>query len=125
MLSLNDTQELHRMRVGDREFVFTGAARGKARFAATGAARDQTASKLVLAAHVNLAPIVRAMQLAAPRMKSIVCTHGIEVWDPLPPLRRRALRHATLVLAPSRAPRTMSCLSRAWHVSASASFPGA
>jgi len=57
----------------------------------------------VLAAHVNLAPIVRAMQLAAPRMKSIVCTHGIEVWDPLPPLRRRALRHATLVLAPSRA----------------------
>jgi len=36
-------------------------------------------------------------------MKSIVCTHGIEVWDPLPPLRRRALRHATLVLAPSRA----------------------
>ena len=33
VLSLNDTQELHRMRVGDREFVFTGAARGKAGFA--------------------------------------------------------------------------------------------
>jgi glycosyltransferase involved in cell wall biosynthesis len=43
------------------------------------------------------------MQLAAPRMKSIVCTHGIEVWEPLSPLRRRALRHASLVLAPSRA----------------------
>ena len=57
----------------------------------------------MLAAHVNLAPIVRAMQLAAPRMKSIVCTHGIEVWEPLPPLRRRALRNASLVLAPSRA----------------------
>jgi glycosyltransferase involved in cell wall biosynthesis len=103
MLSLNDTQELHRMRVGDREFVFTGAARGKTRFAATALRATRRHPKLVLAAHVNLAPIVRAMQLAAPHMKSIVCTHGIEVWEPLPPLRRRALRHATVVLAPSHA----------------------
>src|ERR1700746_3017926 len=35
LLSLNDTQELHRMRVGDKECVFTGAARGKARFTTT------------------------------------------------------------------------------------------
>jgi glycosyltransferase involved in cell wall biosynthesis len=103
MLSLNDTQELHRMRVGDREFVFTGAARGKARFAATALRAIRRHPKLALAAHVNLAPIVRAMQVAAPRMKSIVCTHGIEVWEPLSPLRRRALRHASLVLAPSSA----------------------
>ena len=103
MLTLNDTQELHRMRVGDREFVFTGAARGKARFAASALRAARRRPKLVLAAHVNLAPIVRAMRLAAPRMKSIVCTHGIEVWEPLSALRRRALRHATLVLAPSRA----------------------
>jgi len=103
MLSLNDTQELHRMRVGDREFVFTGAARGKTRFAATALRATRRHPKLVLAAHVNLAPIVRAMQLAAPHMKSIVCTHGIEVWEPLSPLRRRALRHATVVLAPSHA----------------------
>jgi phosphatidylinositol alpha-1,6-mannosyltransferase len=103
MLSLNDTQELHRMRVGDREFVFTGAARGKARFAASALRALRRHPKLVLAAHVNLAPIVRAMRLVAPRMKSIVCTHGIEVWEPLPALRRLALRQATLVLAPSRA----------------------
>ena len=77
MLSLNDTQELHRMRVGEREFVFTGAARGKARFVVTALRATRRRPKLVLAAHVNLAPIVRAMQLAAPRMKSIVCTHGI------------------------------------------------
>jgi len=103
MLSLNDTQELHRMRVGDREFVFTGAARGKARFAASALRAVRRHPKLVLAAHVNLGPIVRAMRLVAPRMKSIVCTHGIEVWEPLPALRRRALRNASLVLAPSRA----------------------
>src|SRR5262244_1417063 len=32
-LSLNDSQELHRMRILDREFIFTGADRGKLRFA--------------------------------------------------------------------------------------------
>ena len=91
------------MRVGDREFVFTGAARGKARFAASTLRAVRRNPKLVLAAHVNLGPIVRAMSMVAPRMKSIVCTHGIEVWEPLSALRRRALRHASLVLAPSRA----------------------
>jgi len=103
MLSLNDTQELHRLHVGEREFVFTGAARGRVRFAATALRATRRRPKLVLAAHVNLAPIVRAMQMARPRMKSIICTHGIEVWEPLPSLRRRALRHASLVLAPSHA----------------------
>src|SRR6266436_2035994 len=37
VLSLNDSPELHRMTVGTREFVFTGNARGKARFSAAGA----------------------------------------------------------------------------------------
>ena len=83
ILTLNDTQELHRMRVGDREFVFTGAARGKARFAASALRAARRNPKLVLAAHVNFGPIVRAMHVVAPRMKSIVCTHGIEVWEPL------------------------------------------
>jgi phosphatidyl-myo-inositol dimannoside synthase len=103
LLSLNDTQELHRMRVGDREFVFTGAARGKAGFAVAAMKAARRRAKLVLAAHPNLAPIVRSMNLVAPRMKSIICTHGIEVWEPLSRMRRRALQHATLVLAPSRA----------------------
>ena len=103
MLSLNDSPELHRMRVGEREFVFTGAARGKARFAASALRVARRQPKLVLAAHPNLAPLVQAMNVIAPRMKSIICTHGIEVWEPLSAMRRRALRRATLVLAPSRA----------------------
>jgi phosphatidylinositol alpha-1,6-mannosyltransferase len=90
-LSLNDTQELHRMHVGDREFVFTGADRGKLKFAANAMRAARRRPKLVLAAHPNLAPLVRYMRLLAPRMKSIVCTHGIEVWEPLSSSRRNAL----------------------------------
>jgi len=102
-LTINDSQDLHRMRVGKNEFVYTGAARGKARFAANAMRAARRRPKLVLAAHPNLAPVLRAMHLVAPRMKSIVCTHGIEVWEPLSTLRRRALRRSSLVLSPSRA----------------------
>jgi len=102
-LSLNDSQELHRMRMMDREFVFTGADRGKARFVANALRAARRKPRIVLAAHPNLAPIARAMRLFAPRMKTIVCAHGIEVWEPLPGTRRNALRRATLVLSPSQA----------------------
>ncbi|HEY2461332.1 MAG TPA: glycosyltransferase family 4 protein [Candidatus Acidoferrum sp.] len=102
LLSLNDSRELHRMAVGTREFVFTGSDRGKGRFTAAAMRTARRHGKLVLAAHPNLAPVVQAMRIAAPRMKSIVCAHGIEVWEPLPTLRRRALHRANLVLAPSR-----------------------
>ena len=102
-LSLNDTQELHRMRVSDREFVFTGADRGKLKFFVNAMRAARRRPKLVLAAHPNLAPIVPYMRLLAPKMKSIVCSHGVEVWEPLPARRRNALTHATLVLSPSRA----------------------
>jgi phosphatidyl-myo-inositol dimannoside synthase len=101
LLSLNDSQELHRMRLGDREFVFTGAARGKGRFSVSAMKAARRRAKVVLAAHPNLAPVVRAMNVVAPRMKSIVCAHGIEVWEPLSRLRRRALQRATIMLAPS------------------------
>ena len=102
-LSLNDTQELHRMRVGEREFVFTGADRGKLKFAANAIRAARRHPKIVLAAHPNLAPLFLYMRLLAPNMKSIVCTHGVEVWEPLPARRRNALTRATLVLSPSRA----------------------
>jgi phosphatidyl-myo-inositol dimannoside synthase len=101
LLSLNDTPELHRMSVGTREFVFTGSERAKGRFTAAAMRAARRHAKLVVAAHPHLAPVVQAMRVAAPRMKSIVCAHGIEVWEPLSALRRRALRHSTLVLAPT------------------------
>ena len=101
LLSLNDSPELHHMNVGGREFVFTGSDRGKGRFTATAVRTALRHAKLVLVAHPNLGPIAQVMSLAAPKMKTIICTHGIEVWEPLPTLRRRALGHADLVLAPS------------------------
>jgi glycosyltransferase involved in cell wall biosynthesis len=102
LLSLNDSRELHRMVLGGREFVFTGCERLKGQFTTTALRTALRKAKLVLAAHPNLGPVVQAMRLVAPRMKSIICTHGAEVWEPLGVLRRRALRHANLVLAPSR-----------------------
>ncbi len=114
-LALNDSQELHRMSVGERDFVFTGCARGKARLAATAVRMARRKAKLVLAAHPNLAPVVQAMKIVSPRMKTIIGTHGVEVWEPLPPLRRRALRLADLVLSPSQ--------STAEHVAALQGIP--
>ncbi len=102
LLSLNDSPELHRMTLGGREFVYTGCDRAKGRFAVTAIRTARRKAKLVLAAHPNLGPAAQAMHLVAPRMKSIICTHGIEVWEPLTGLRRRALQHADVVLAPSR-----------------------
>ncbi len=102
LLTLNDSPELHRMTLGGREFVFTGSERAKGRFTVTALKAARRKVKVVLAAHPNLGPLVQAMQVIAPRMKSIICTHGIDVWEPLGGLRRRALRHANLVLAPSR-----------------------
>lgn len=102
LLSLNDSPELHRMALGGREFVFTGCERSKGRFTTTAIRAARRKAKLVLAGHPNLGPVVQAMRVVAPRMKSIVCTHGVEVWEPLGSLRRRALRHANLVLAPSK-----------------------
>jgi phosphatidyl-myo-inositol dimannoside synthase len=101
LLSLNDSPELHRMAVGAGEIVFTGSDRAKGRFTATALRAARRHAKLVVAGHPNLAPVVQAMRVAAPRMKSMVCAHGIEVWQPLPALRRRALRGANLILTPT------------------------
>src|SRR5262249_1166169 len=102
LVSLNDSPELHRMTASGREFVFTGCDRAKARFAVSALKAARRRARLVLAGHPNLAPVVRLMTLAAPRMKSIVCTHGVEGGEPLPGLRRSSLQKASWVLAPSQ-----------------------
>ena len=102
LISLNDSPELHRMTLGGREFVFTGCNRAKGRFTVTANQAARRKAKLVLAGHPNLGTVVQTMRLVAPKLKTIICTHGIDVWEPLTVLRRRALRHANLVLTPSR-----------------------
>lgn len=102
IVTLNDTRELHRMLVGGREFVFTGCERSKGRFAATAVRVARRRAKVVLTGHPNLGPVTQAMKIVAPRLRTIICTHGVEVWEPLPAMRRLALRRANVVLAPSR-----------------------
>ena len=102
LLSLNDTRELHRMSVGGKEFVFTGCERSKARFAATAIRAASRHGKLVLAGHPHLGPVAQTMRLVAPRLRTIICAHGVEVWEPLPAVRRLAMRRANVVLAPSK-----------------------
>ena len=109
ILSLNGGPELKRLTVAGREIVFTGGERAKGRFLTTAIRearrpipKGKSKIKLVVAGHPNLAPVVRAMRMAAPRLKSIICTHGVEVWEPLARLRRMTLRGATMVLAPSK-----------------------
>jgi phosphatidyl-myo-inositol dimannoside synthase len=102
LLSLNDTHELRRMTVGTREFAFTGSERGKARFAVTALRAARRRAKLVVATHPNLAPVAQALRVFAQEAKTVVCAHGMEVWEPLSGWRQRVLRTTDLILAPSR-----------------------
>jgi phosphatidyl-myo-inositol dimannoside synthase len=104
-LSLNDPPGRRLLRVDEREIELRGFGRAKMRFVLSGMA-DARAGKgpiggAVLALHPNLAPPARWIQRTAPSLKTIVICHGVEVWKRLPPLRRRALVAANLVLAPS------------------------
>jgi glycosyltransferase involved in cell wall biosynthesis len=90
------------MIVGTREFVFTGNARGKGRFSAAAVQAARRRAKLIVAGHPFLAPVAQGAKLFARRAKSVVWAHGLEVWEPLSLLRRRALRSADLIIAPTK-----------------------
>ena len=102
LLTLHDSPELHRMSVGTREFVFTGNEGSKARFTAAAVRSAMRRAKVVVAAHPNLAPVAQAMRISAPRIRSLISVHGVEVWKPLSPVRRRALRRASMIIAPTQ-----------------------
>jgi len=101
-LSLNDPAGEHVLRAGALEISFRGFGRRKVQFifAAVGTARNSNG--IVLAAHPNLALPAVLMKKLSPRLKTVVVSHGVEVWQPLPRVRRAALRRADLLLAPSR-----------------------
>jgi|SRR5665213_2775925 len=100
-LSLNDPHGLHTVRVGSLEFSVSGYAGSRTQF--TGAALRAAGRNpnLVIALHPHLAPVAIAMKARTRNFRSIVFTHGIEVWQPLGWPRGAALRRADLVLGPS------------------------
>ncbi len=104
-LSLNDSAGKHSLRVDAREVEVCGFGRAKMRFVLSGIvdARVEKGAgmSVVLALHPNLALPARWIQRTARLVKTIVICHGVEVWKPLPRMRRRALVVANLVLAPS------------------------
>jgi phosphatidyl-myo-inositol dimannoside synthase len=101
LLSLNDESGARVLRTGERGIPFAGFGRAKVQFvlAALRCARKET--RIVLAAHPHLAVPAEIMKWRASGLKTIVMSHGIEVWKRMPLLRRRALLRSDRVLAPS------------------------
>ena len=100
-LSLNDPQGLHTVRVSTLEFSVSGYAASKTQFALAAWKAAARNPALVIALHPHLAPVVWLMKARSRKFRSIVFTHGVEVWQPLGWPRGAALRRADLVLAPS------------------------
>jgi len=101
-LGLNDPAGPQTFAAADREIPIRGFERAKLQFvlAALGAARKH--AHIVIAGHPHMALPAVWMKIVAPRLRIIVMSHGIEIWKPLPWVRRRALLLADLILAPSR-----------------------
>jgi phosphatidyl-myo-inositol dimannoside synthase len=102
-LSLNDAPGLHAVPGCEAGVQVRGFARNKRRFvlAALRQAWSMRSSGIVLAGHPHLAPPAAWMRLMRPSLRTIVMSHGVEVWKPLTRQRRKALLAAERVLAPS------------------------
>ena len=101
-LSLNDPVGRHKAAAGKLDFEFRGFARSKSRFTLDALKLASKDTRLVVAAHPNLALPASAMRAKSRGFQLIVMSHGVEVWKPITKLRRAALLAADCVLAPSR-----------------------
>src|SRR5438105_3021705 len=101
LLSLNEPSGPLSFVMGGRQCSGIGFGREKLRFVAR-ALKVAPRVRVAFVAHPNLAPIGLLLRLRNPGLRYWVATHGIEVWEPLKPLARRALRGAQGVTAPSR-----------------------
>jgi phosphatidyl-myo-inositol dimannoside synthase len=100
-LSLNDARQDKALSFNGASIPFSGFGRAKARFVLSALARSRAGTRVVLAAHPYLAVAAAQMKLVQPQLRTIVISHGVEVWRPLSTLRRRALLSADLHVAPS------------------------
>jgi phosphatidyl-myo-inositol dimannoside synthase len=100
-LSLNDARGQHDGCVAGIPFRFIGFARRKPVFALKALKLARGRPKAIFAAHPNLAPIVSMMKAVSKDARTIIGAHGVEVWQPLPAIRRKMLRRADIVVAPS------------------------
>jgi phosphatidyl-myo-inositol dimannoside synthase len=99
--SINDGLGDHEFEIAERRVSLRGFNRSKVRFVGSALGQSRNGARIVLAAHPYLALPAAWMKPLSPQLKTIVMSHGVEVWNPLSRLRRRALLSADLVLAPS------------------------
>jgi phosphatidyl-myo-inositol dimannoside synthase len=105
LAGLADPSGEQRLSIAGRNLSVQGFAGAKWKFirAAMAAARaaHSCSSHIIVAGHPNLAPIAVWMQKTSPRAHAIVMAHGVDVWQPLPIVRRATIRAARIVTAPS------------------------
>ncbi len=101
-LSLNDPPGQHTLSFNGASIPFSGFGRAKLRFVLSAVAHARARTRIILAAHPYLAVAAAQMKLLQPRARTIVISHGVEVWKRLAPLRRRTLLSADILVAPSR-----------------------
>lgn len=117
---LNDPLGPHEFSIDANAVALQGFARAKSKFirAAIRSARAaHGANHIIIAGHPNLAPIAVWLQKMSPRARSVVMAHGVEVWQPLPLVRRASIRAAHLVTGPSAD--TIRRLTDVQHVASS------
>lgn len=100
-LSLNDPFGPQSFSASEGEFSSLGFGRAKTKFVFAALRHSGKNSRVVIAAHPHLAVPAALMKWKSAQLKTIVVSHGIEVWTPLPRFRRSALVAADVVLAPS------------------------
>jgi phosphatidylinositol alpha-1,6-mannosyltransferase len=100
-LGLNDPLGEQTLAIPGHEIRLEGFGRAKARFVLRAVSRGRTNGCIVLAAHPNQAVVAYVMKLIYPKVKVLVMSHGVEIWQRLPGYRHRALLSADTVLATS------------------------
>ncbi len=104
-LSLNDSRGKHSLPGIANSVSFRGFGRGKLSFTVAGIRGARPAGKysgaIIVAAHPHLALPAAGAKLFSSNARTLIMSHGVEVWQPLGALRRRALLGADRVLAPS------------------------
>src|SRR6202050_3754922 len=99
--SLSDPPGTHEFVAVENKICLRGFGRSKARFVLSAVRQSRQGTRLVLAAHPHLAPLIAGVQRFSPKLKTIVMSHGVEVWKPLPWLQRQAVLSTDIVVGPS------------------------
>lgn len=98
LFGLNDPPGVHSFVLEGREYSFRGFGRNKPKFIASALSLSRRV-RLAYFGHPNVAPLGLLLRLRNSRLQYWVASYGVEVWSPLSPMRRVALRNARGITA--------------------------